>query len=51
MKKYRIKKVDHVKEVVDAMVNEFSFKTDPQGSYTGRNENPFEVPVQDQDDL
>lgn len=25
--------------------------TDPQGSYTGRPEEPYEVPVQDADDL
>jgi hypothetical protein len=26
-------------------------ETDPNGSYTGRPENPFEIPVQDADDL
>lgn len=26
-------------------------RQDPQGSWTGRPEDPFEVPVQDQDDL
>ena len=26
-------------------------KTDPQGSYTGRCEEPYEKPVQDADDL
>ena len=26
-------------------------KTDPFGSYTGRPENPYEIPVQDADDL
>ncbi len=26
-------------------------KTDPQGSYTGRPLDPYEVPVQDADDL
>ena len=26
-------------------------KTDPNGSYTGRAENPYEIPVQDADDL
>ena len=26
-------------------------KTDPFGSYTGRSEDPYEVPVQDADDL
>ena len=26
-------------------------KTDPQGSYTGRAEDPYEMPVQDADDL
>ena len=25
--------------------------TDPQGSYTGRGDDPFEKPVQDADDL
>lgn len=24
---------------------------DPNGSYTGRSENPYEIPVQDADDL
>ena len=26
-------------------------QTDPNGSYTGRAEDPYEVPVQDADDL
>ena len=26
-------------------------QTDPQGSYTGRGEDPYETPVQDADDL
>ena len=26
-------------------------QTDPQGSYTGRPKDPYEVPVQDADDL
>ena len=26
-------------------------ETDPFGSYTGRSEDPYEVPVQDADDL
>ena len=29
----------------------YSPKTDPQGSYTGKPENPYEKPVQDADDL
>ena len=28
-----------------------SAKTDPQGSYTGTHADPYEVPVQDADDL
>lgn len=28
-----------------------SFDTDPMGSYTGHPEKPYEVPVQDADDL
>ena len=28
-----------------------NIKTDPAGSYTGRPENPYEIPVQDADDL
>lgn len=28
-----------------------AIKTDPQGSYTGRPADPYEVPVQDADDL
>ncbi len=51
MKKYRIKKPKNASEVVNAMINEFSLKVDPQGSYTGCPEDPLEVPTQDQDDL
>ncbi len=39
------------KEVVDE-IKKTGKKTDPQGSYTGRNVNSkYEKPVQDQDDL
>lgn len=51
MKKYRLKKSEHVQDLVNKIVEEFSSTFDPQGSYTGSPENPFEVPVQDQDDL
>lgn len=40
-----------VKQVVEAMVEKSSLKTDPQGSYTGTPKQPLEVPVQDADDL
>lgn len=51
MKKYRLKKDEHVKDVVNKIVKEFFSDNDPQGSYTGCPKDPFEVPVQDQDDL
>lgn len=40
-----------VSEVINALVNDDSLKTDPNGSYTGKGSNPFSTPVQDQDDL
>lgn len=51
MKKYRVKNSRKVMEIVNAMTNKESIKSDPQGSYTGNPENPYEKPVQDQDDL
>lgn len=33
------------------MVGLEMIKTDPFGSYTGRAEDPYEIPVQDADDL
>lgn len=33
------------------MKDKKKINTDPQGSYTGRAEDPYEVPVQDADDL
>lgn len=39
------------KDVIDAYINEDSFKSDPNGSWTGRPEDPKEKPVQDVDDL
>ena len=38
-------------KVADAFVDASSWKTDPNGSYTGKNENYGEKPVQDVDDL
>ncbi len=35
-----------MKEKITKKIN-----TDPQGSYTGRPEDPYEIPVQDADDL
>lgn len=40
-----------VSSVVDAFVDEDSFKIDPNGSYTGRPLDKYEKPVQDADDL
>lgn len=51
MKKYHIKNSKRVSEIVDAMNVKNNIQTDPQGSYTGNAQNPFEKPVQDQDDL
>lgn len=33
------------------IVNEPSIQTDPQGSWTGKPEDEFDIPVQDADDL
>ncbi len=38
-------------QVAKAFVKASSFQTDPQGSYTGKNCDPHEKPVQDVDDL
>ena len=38
-------------KVADAFVDTSSWKTDPNGSYTGKNVNYGENPVQDVDDL
>lgn len=38
-------------EKAEAMTDFASDKTDPQGSYTGCPEDPYEKPVQDADDL
>ena len=40
-----------VKELTGAFVDSVSFKTDPQGSYTGKPEKTDEKPIQDVDDL
>lgn len=49
-KKINIKVRNHPK--VESMLNtNFAPSTDPFGSYTGRPINPYEIPVQDQDDL
>ena len=40
-----------VNEMIETIVNSNSIKSDPNGSYTGKGENPYEKPVQDQDDL
>lgn len=42
------KKVD---SVVKSFVDEESFKTDPNGSYTGHPADETEKPIQDADDL
>lgn len=39
------------KRVINQVVSMKSCRTDPQGSYTGKPVNPYEVPVQDADDL
>lgn len=38
-------------QVAEAFVKASSFRTDPQGSYTGKSHDPSEKPVQDVDDL
>ena len=38
-------------DAVEAFVTEDSYKTDPNGSYTGKCEDKDEKPIQDADDL
>ncbi|MFZ2539954.1 MAG: hypothetical protein WAX04_13825 [Oscillospiraceae bacterium] len=38
-------------DIVNAIINQAPSPNDPNGSYTGKPLNPYEVPVQDQDDL
>lgn len=40
-----------VREVVSSFIDGDSFQSDPNGAYTGKAENKYEVPVQDADDL
>ena len=51
MNKKNIKLSDKVDSVIKAYVDEESFKTDPNGSYTGHPAEKGEQPVQDADDL
>ncbi len=44
----KIRRINKRLEVFTSMA---STETDPQGMYTGVPENPYEVPVQDADDL
>ena len=37
--------------VTKAFVSESSFKNDPLGSYSGKQKNPKDKPIQDADDL
>lgn len=39
------------KKIAKAFTEPSSFQNDPLGSYTGKNANPSEKPVQDADDL
>lgn len=41
----------NVRDIVESYVDEETLKTDPNGSYTGKNLVPFEMPIQDADDL
>ena len=40
-----------VKEIIETFVDSSSIRSDPNGSYTGKGEDPYEKPVQDADDL
>ncbi len=42
---------NHVKEIIETFVDSASIRSDPNGSYTGKGKDPYEKPVQDQDDL
>ncbi len=48
--KKRKKSIDPMGKAMEMTIWQ-SAKTDPQGSYTGCPADPFEVPVQDVDDL
>jgi len=45
------KVMEKAKEVCRSYVDKDSFRTDPNGSYTGRPADEKEIPVQDADDL
>lgn len=45
------KKVKNHPKVENIVKSNYAPETDPQGSYTGKPANKFEVPVQDADDL
>lgn len=49
--KKREKTKKQLKDAVDAIENTPPSATDPQGSWTGLPADPYEVPVQDADDL
>ena len=49
--KVKQKKVVTNSAVVNAIINQPPSKSDPNGSYTGKPLNEYEVPIQDADDL
>lgn len=51
MREKRAKKKDGPMEKAMDLTSWQSAKTDPQGSWTGTPADPYEVPVQDADDL
>ncbi len=44
-------KIRRINKRLEGLTSMASPETDPQGMYTGVPENPYEVPVQDADDL
>ncbi|MGN0687668.1 MAG: hypothetical protein ACI4KA_06150 [Oscillospiraceae bacterium] len=44
-------KVQRINNRLRSIMSTVPSETDPQGMYTGVPENPYEVPVQDADDL
>ena len=49
--KRKVNNTSLVKEIIETFVDSSSIRSDPNGSYTGKGEDPYEKPVQDQDDL
>lgn len=51
MRRKQQKKQERIQSIVQQIVQQLPSSTDPQGSWTGRPMEEYELPVQDADDL